>query len=52
MSQQKKEVVPWVLGLTGGIGCGKTAVSNLFESFDIAVVDADIVARQVVEPNT
>lgn len=52
MSLQTKKTAPWVLGLTGGIGCGKTAVSNLFESFDIAVVDADIVARQVVEPKT
>ncbi|ALS31769.1 dephospho-CoA kinase [Pseudoalteromonas translucida KMM 520] len=39
----------WVLGLTGGIGCGKTAVSNMLEALDICVIDADIIARQVVE---
>lgn len=42
----------WVLGLTGGIGCGKTAVSNMLEALDICVVDADIIARQVVEPGS
>jgi len=42
----------WVLGLTGGIGCGKTAVSNMLEALGICVVDADIIARQVVEPGS
>ena len=42
----------WVLGLTGGIGCGKTAVSDMFEALNITVVDADIIARQVVEPDS
>ncbi len=40
----------WVLGLTGGIGSGKSAVSAIFEELGIQVVDADIVAREVVEP--
>lgn len=43
---------PFVVGLTGGIGSGKTAVSNLFADKGITVVDADVVARQVVEPGT
>ncbi|WP_430283579.1 dephospho-CoA kinase [Pseudoalteromonas sp.] len=42
----------WVLGLTGGIGSGKSAVSAMFEEFGIQVVDADIVAREVVEPGS
>ncbi|GAA71889.1 dephospho-CoA kinase [Pseudoalteromonas sp. BSi20439] len=42
----------WVLGLTGGIGCGKTAVSNMLAELGITIVDADIIARQVVEPGT
>jgi len=42
----------WVLGLTGGIGSGKSAVSAMFEKFGIQVVDADIVAREVVEPGS
>lgn len=40
----------YVLGLTGGIGSGKTAASDYFASLGILVVDADIVAREIVEP--
>lgn len=40
----------FVLGLTGGIGSGKSAASHWFETQGIRVVDADIVAREVVEP--
>lgn len=36
------------IGLTGGIGCGKSTVSALFESFNIPVIDADIIARELV----
>ena len=42
----------WILGLTGGIGSGKSAVSAMFEELGIQVVDADIVAREVVEPGS
>jgi dephospho-CoA kinase len=42
----------FVVGLTGGIGSGKTAVSNRFAAQGIDVVDADVVSRQVVEPGT
>lgn len=41
---------PLIVGLTGGIGSGKTTVANLFAAFGIALVDADIVARAVVAP--
>ncbi len=37
------------IGLTGGIGCGKTKVSKLFEQLNIQVIDADILAHQLVE---
>ena len=40
----------WILGLTGGIGSGKSAASRFFEEKGIVVIDADIVAREVVEP--
>jgi len=40
----------WTVGLTGGIGSGKSAASALFEQFGICVIDADVVAREVVEP--
>ena len=39
-----------IIGLTGGIGSGKSAASEHFERMGIIVVDADIVAREVVEP--
>lgn len=43
----------FVIGLTGGIASGKTTVANLFhEHFNIGIVDADIVARDVVLPGT
>jgi len=40
-----------VIGLSGGIGSGKTAVSDRFIALGIHVVDADIAARTIVEPN-
>ncbi|MCK5873143.1 MAG: dephospho-CoA kinase [Alcanivoracaceae bacterium] len=39
-----------VIGLTGGIGSGKTAASDYLASKGISVVDADLAARVVVEP--
>lgn len=39
----------FILGLTGGIGSGKSAASDWFEQQGIEVVDADVVARQVVD---
>lgn len=39
----------FILGITGGIGSGKSAATQWFESQGIIVVDADIVAREVVE---
>ena len=40
----------FIIGLTGGIGSGKSAVSDKFKSLGINVVDADVAARTVVEP--
>jgi dephospho-CoA kinase len=37
-----------IIGLTGGIGSGKSEVSRRFEQLGIKVVDADVVARKVV----
>ncbi|MDC2863075.1 dephospho-CoA kinase [Bacillus sp. BP-3] len=39
-----------VIGLTGGIASGKSTVSKMFQGFHIPVIDADIIAREVVEP--
>jgi dephospho-CoA kinase len=38
-----------IIGLTGGIGSGKTAVSDIFASQGIDIVDADLASRVVVE---
>jgi dephospho-CoA kinase len=41
-----------VIGLTGGIGSGKTTIANMFAELGIDIIDADIAARKVVEPNS
>ena len=41
---------PWILGLTGGIGSGKSAAAHHFAALGVHVVDADHAARWVVEP--
>lgn len=38
-----------IIGLTGGIGSGKSTVSQYFKKLNIEIVDADVVARQVVK---
>ncbi|MGB5111770.1 MAG: dephospho-CoA kinase [Mycobacterium sp.] len=40
------------IGLTGGIGAGKSTVSSTFSELGAIVVDGDIIAREVVEPGT
>jgi len=42
----------FIIGLTGGIGSGKTTVSNMFAELGVDIIDADVVAREVVEPNS
>lgn len=41
-----------MVGLTGGIGSGKSTVARLLEARGAWIVDADVVARRVVEPGT
>jgi len=38
-----------IIGLTGGIGSGKTILTDYFSQLDIEIIDADIIAREVVE---
>ncbi|MBB4721721.1 dephospho-CoA kinase [Xanthomonas axonopodis pv. phyllanthi] len=40
----------FIVGLTGGIASGKSALAAEFEKLGVPVIDADVVARQVVEP--
>lgn len=42
--------IPWILGLTGGIGSGKSAAAQHFTDLGVHLVDADHAARWVVEP--
>jgi dephospho-CoA kinase len=41
---------PLVVGVTGGIASGKTAVTRMLEEMGAPVIDFDVVAREVVEP--
>lgn len=41
-----------LLGITGGIGCGKSTVAALLAGYGLPVIDADAVARDVVAPGT
>ena len=38
------------IGLTGGIASGKSTVCTLFEHYNVPIIDADLIARQLVEP--
>ncbi|WP_421261721.1 dephospho-CoA kinase [Aeromonas jandaei] len=42
----------YVVAITGGIGSGKTTIANQFAKLGIDVVDADVIAREVVESGT
>ncbi|WP_369311940.1 dephospho-CoA kinase [Providencia rettgeri] len=44
--------MPYIVALTGGIGSGKTTIANEFAKLGVPLVDADVISRQVVEPNT
>jgi dephospho-CoA kinase len=39
-----------VIGLTGGIGSGKTTVANFFAELGVNVIDADLIARELTRP--
>lgn len=40
----------FTVGLTGGIGSGKSTVAGVFAELGVEIIDADVVAREVVEP--
>ena len=42
----------FTVGLTGGIASGKSTVSDIFAELGCPIIDADIIAREVVEPKT
>lgn len=40
------------IGLTGGIACGKTVISDTFKELGVPVIDTDIISREVTMPNS
>lgn len=42
----------YVIALTGGIGSGKSVVSSLFAEFGIDIIDTDMIARDLVKPDS
>lgn len=42
----------YIVALSGGIASGKTTVANLFANLGVPIIDADLIARQVVAPNS
>lgn len=42
----------YIVALTGGIGSGKSTVANAFAALGVPLVDADVIAREVVEPGS
>lgn len=46
----KKDQIMLVVGLTGGMCCGKTTVSSMFAELGCLIIDADLISRKLVEP--
>jgi dephospho-CoA kinase len=42
----------FIVGLTGGIGSGKSTITSMFERLSVVVIDADVIAREVVLPGS
>ncbi|WP_210451660.1 dephospho-CoA kinase [Pantoea ananatis] len=43
---------PYTVALTGGIGSGKSTIAGYFAASGVDIIDADVIAREVVEPGT
>jgi dephospho-CoA kinase len=50
--EMRRHTDPYVVGLTGGIASGKSAVAAQFAARGVTVIDADQVSREVVEPGS
>lgn len=52
LPKTKNQQVGYVLGLTGGIATGKSTAAAVFSRHQIPMIDGDIIAREVVQPQT
>jgi dephospho-CoA kinase len=50
--QESGQRKPYILGLTGGIGSGKTTISNIFKELGVEIIDADEISRTLVLKDT
>ena len=50
-TQPNGKNMPLCIGLTGGIGCGKSTVAMLFEQLGVTVIDTDAIARTLTQPD-
>lgn len=44
--------MPYTVALTGGIGSGKSTIAHGFAALGVSIIDADVIAREVVEPGS
>jgi len=44
--------MPYIVALSGGIASGKSTIANLFAQLGVPIIDADVIARQVVQIGT
>ena len=42
----------YCVGLTGGIGCGKSIVAHMFEALGATIIDTDVISHTLTQPNT
>ena len=40
----------FLIGLTGGVGTGKSTTAAMFRDLGVPIVDCDLIAKQIVEP--
>ena len=41
----------FMVGLTGGIGSGKSTIANLFSEYGISIIDTDLISHQIIQPD-
>lgn len=50
LSDPGRQLPPFSIGLTGGIGCGKSTVANIFSALGAAIIDTDVIAHSLTAP--